>query len=84
MDSPGKGACPYLRAIALKVVTTSFCMGVHTFLHCAERVAGIVKVVTGKSDKNKVGHRRRLFAALAWVSPQRLRLIFFRAHSGRL
>ncbi|MBN1208931.1 MAG: hypothetical protein JXB05_28995 [Myxococcaceae bacterium] len=38
--------------IALKVATTYFWVGVHTLLHCAERVAGIVKVITGKSDKD--------------------------------
>lgn len=38
--------------IALKVATTFFWVGVHTLLHCAERVAGIVKAVTGKSEKD--------------------------------
>jgi hypothetical protein len=37
--------------IAIKVATTYFWVGLHTLLHCGERVAGIVKVVTGKSDK---------------------------------
>jgi hypothetical protein len=38
--------------VYLKVTTTFFWVGAHTLLHYAERVAGIVKVVTGKSDKH--------------------------------
>lgn len=38
--------------IAIKVATTYFWLVVHTLLHFGERVAGIVKVVTGKSDKD--------------------------------
>ncbi|WP_224361085.1 hypothetical protein [Hyalangium versicolor] len=38
--------------IALKVATTYFWVGVHTLLHCAEQVAGIVSLARGKGDKD--------------------------------
>ncbi|MFL5348514.1 MAG: hypothetical protein ACJ8AT_27275 [Hyalangium sp.] len=39
--------------VCLKVTTTFWWVAVHTLLHYAARVVGIVKVVTGKSDKDK-------------------------------
>jgi hypothetical protein len=38
--------------VALKVSTTFFWVGVHTLLHYAERVAGIVSLARGKGDKD--------------------------------